>query len=414
MWIRLDFTPLLINAALIGLAVSGCGLLVVRKIRWLGILIAVPGGLVVAIALAILISEWRSKKGREAAEAQSKQRALEGAQIREEVLAQDRAVEGMPLPAGSILVWRGVVQSPYPETVRLARPVSIDGVTIAGVFTIAVTDNASGQLLAAVIEKATLDADQVVQGVPCKGGLEMEFLKSTSANAEGRGSGPPPVRLGKLGRCRLAAEFSRDGLRLAAGSDVVFGRGGLSAGVLAADQMVGGFWGAKGSEVLLSEGGVERVTLARDQVIEGLLCLAGTEVRFGSGEEGRQRLESCTVGEVTEWKGVRWPRRTTLEWHEDSYLKATLTEDSPSVRIGEVVVFAGSEVQLVGESRRVDFVHGPKKAGGVGAEVRGMKLQWFNTAEDGSAWGELAEAEVVEGRAHAKGATVRFTLARPR
>lgn len=243
------------------------------------------------------------------------------------------------------------------------------------------------------------------------GGAEDPVVRDPDCGAGRTGGGH---WLGKLGRCRLAAEFSRDGLRLAAGSDVVFGRGGVSAGVLAADQMVGGYWGAKGSEVALSEDGVERVTLARDQVIEGLLCLAGTEVRFGFGEGGRQRLESCTVGEVTEWKGVRWPRRTTLEWHEDSYLKATLTEDSPSVRIGEVVVFAGSEVQLVGESRRVDFVHGPKKAGGVGAEVRGMKLQWFNTAEDGSAWGELAEAEVVEGRAHAKGATVRFTLARPR
>src|ERR1700678_945879 len=96
MWITLNFTPLYQGALFIGLVLVAAG--------WLVREYTAPGGWVVMVLGAIL---GLFGGGLLTAEAWDRRRLERQGRVVDEVLRQDRIVNGMALPKGTSIRWKG-------------------------------------------------------------------------------------------------------------------------------------------------------------------------------------------------------------------------------------------------------------------------------------------------------------------
>lgn len=424
MWIKLDFTPLFVGGLLVGLLLIGIGL----TIRWsypkaaaLGVFIAIVGAIPALLGGFLL-----------AADSLGKLRDKQRNQRWTEQLPEDREIQGVRLPRGTKVEWFG--RHAVISAATLALPLEVLGVPFEGEVKFVSTFGANDIHLATDLDKGTLAAEHVIDGVTCQAHKEVEFFRTGPYSEDERN---PKARIGKLRRCTLASELEFKGNRYRSGSEITFnGFDGVDLGVLAVDQDVDGHWckgGTEverpdyrairftlardekigrvackaGAEVVLerTEGRVTSALLAHDQLIDGIPCRGGEPVGFDYGD-GSYPLDSCVISRAVTILDVAWPAGSSLNGLSRGFLEATLPADSSTLTIGEVKIVGRSKIQMKKTPPALDHVAPDEKGY---AELRGARFTGLNFYE-GTAYGHLRQAATVDGVAYEAGALVRFKI----
>jgi hypothetical protein len=329
----------------------------------------------------------------------------------DEVLREDRIVNGMALPKGTTIRWRGDERQLY--QLVLAQPVRVSGMTLAGTV----------EFAAGVVSVATLANDQEVNGVFCKAG-RVEL-----------GAGK---QMGQQMRCTLGSDWQR-GQTFQAGTELWIGDGGeVEMGTLAGDQMFEGQL-CLGGTLVMRDADRVHFTVARDEVVRGIACKAGTKVSM-SGSNGAvleavlardqevdgiscqggrklemhyegQRLNGCTLARAMAVKGVKLPMGTAV-WslmNEGSTWRAELPPGS-ELTLGPVKVVGDGHLMIdmkSGAIREVDFGMDPERGY---AEFMGGRFVALSINEDGSGNARLTPGwgVMIDGVAHAPGSYLEF------
>jgi hypothetical protein len=253
------------------------------------------------------------------------------------VLAGERSISGVRLPAGSVIE---LDDSDRLVSVRLpaAATVSLDGTTWRDELEFLPTDPATP----ARIRSAVPTADAAFDDIPCRVGQPVVFAGS-----------------GRLLSCMLA----RDTPAQAEVADV---RGRLRPVhlVCAADRA---FELQPGEAAQM----VERCTLAEPAEVADLLCANGAEIEIYNG-----RLVSCTLAAARVFEGVAIPEGSILHLTNtphrvERFLLPTLL--SPLRAFG-MDLPSSAEVRVCGERWDVDQVSVPN---GAYVEIAGVKLAGF-------------------------------------
>jgi hypothetical protein len=175
--------------------------------------------------------------------------------------------------------WQGAGNS----GATLAQPLQVLGLPFEGELKFVNTFTGRGDIhVATDLEKGTLAADHLIDGVPCKAHKEVEFFHARGPDPEdGR---VPKARIGELMRCTSSAQFQFRGNEYVADSEVTFNSfGGVERGVLAVDQDVDGHWCKTGHRGRTSGG-------------------TGDAIHSGPGGDGRRhRLPSRHGGRARAW-----------------------------------------------------------------------------------------------------------------
>jgi hypothetical protein len=432
MWIKLNFTPLFTGALVIGLLVVGAGLILrfsVPKLATLGIVVAVIGAIPTLLSALFLISEpigdYFNKRNN---------------QTRYEVLEKDREIEGLHLPQGTKVGWLG--RPRMMETVTLAQPQQVLGLPLEG--TLKFANWSAGRAdnpVTAALETATLAADHVIDGVPCKAHTEVQIDRARIPDPpEGQ---IPNASVGKLARCTASAPFEFLGHRYAGNYEVTFnGAGDLEKGLLAEDQEIDGRLSKGGTPIERPWKTATRFTLVREETIGGIACHSDTEVvlepqqfkmisavlardeEIGGmpckkGEavgftyrEGEYPLDSCVISRPVTRMEVMWPAGSRLDGLVmGGGLAVTLPAGSAGVTMGEI--------KIVGRCR-INMTKSPRALNGVEAldsdayiSFRNGRFADFNIYKD-EGYGHLRDAGHVEGVPYQAGDLVRWSMGFPK
>ena len=409
MWIKLDFTPLFVGGLLVGLLLIGIGL----AIRWnapkaaaLGIFIAIVGAIPASLGGFLLLSDSLGKL-------RDKQRN----QRWTEQLPEEREIQGVRLPRGTKVEWLG-----RPATISAATltlPLEVLGVPFEGELKFVSTFGANNLHLATELDKGTLAADHLIDGVVCKAHKEVEFFRGGPYTEDTR-----QARIGKLRRCTLASELEFHGNRYQSGSEITFnGSDGIDRGILAADQDVDGHWSKAGTEVERPDyrairftlardetigrvackagaevvlertnGGVLSAVLSKDQLLDGMPCRGGEAVGF-SYVDGSYPLDSCVLSRPATILNVTWPAESSLNALSRGFLEATLPADSSNLTIGEVKIVGRCKIQMNKNPPSLDHVTPDEKGY---AELRGARFDGLNFYE-GTSYGHLRQPATIAG-----------------
>jgi hypothetical protein len=325
----MDFTSLFVGGFIIGLVIVAIGVSIwlgPLKSPW-GIFIIVVGAIPMLFCLVSLIADpifklidkWQNR-------------------VWTQVLSKDLEYQGIRLPRGTKVEWRG---SSFITSAVLARPQTVLGIPFEGEMKFVY-----GMHVATDLEMGTLAGDHSIDGVPCKAHKPVEFFP---ADGPGRDDSPEKVGIervgiGKLMECTASAAFDFDGNRYQADAEVTLDSSGhVLIGVLAVDQGVDGHWCKQGTVVACLEKRAISFTLARDETVYGIACKAGKEVVVemdmdrvksavlahdqqidgipcrGGDAVGFERgtgsypLDTCVIRRLVTMSGEDWPAGTKLK-----------------------------------------------------------------------------------------------------
>jgi len=253
------------------------------------------------------------------------------------ILANERSISGVPLPAGAEV---NLSDDDRLASVKLpaGTTVTLEGVTWRDEIEFFSTDPASPRR----VRSAILAADTTFDGVPCRLGQPVGFAGS-----------------GRLRSCMLA----RDTPTQAEIADGERGRRRVHL-ACAADRA---FELQPGEAAQV----VERCTLAQPAEVADLPCARGSEIEIFNG-----RLVSCTLGAAQRFHGMEIPEGSILHLTNsphriERFALPTLT--SPFQAFG-MDLPSGAEVWLCREEWKVDQVSVPS---GAYVEIAGVRLTGY-------------------------------------
>lgn len=425
MGIKLDFTGLFVDVFIVSLVVIAIGIAIRSSSPRSAIAIAV---IVIGAILALItgvslvgepIANWFHQRNN---------------RIYTEDLSEDRTIQGLQLPRGATVGWRGKLMTDiYP-----AQPLTILGVVFERQVTFANRFTENDRLAATDVETGTLVTDQWIDGVPCQAHKRVEFFATTGGGDKGRAAN---VRLGKLKACTASTNFDFAGNRYLGGVAVTLNSSGaMEQGVLAADQDVDGHWCKQGTEVGRADKLANRFTLARGEAISGVACKAGAEVRLDaqgghlvSGVLARDQqigdlpctggelvgfrgdapypIDACVISRPVTMLGLAWPAGSELKGISGFLLEVTLPRGAAAIQIGEAKIAGRCEVSFTKDPTVLRTAAVLKGETGY-AELHGMRFTELNI-NDNLVWGVVAEAATLDGKAYAPGSFIRLRDGHP-
>ena len=277
-------------------------------------------------------------------------------------LAKTTIMAGIELPQGSWVFldeeWRL-----YEIDTQAGANVSIDGVLWQGEIRL-IPEAARSASDRGIIKSATLAADAVIQGTPCRAGKTVEFTESD----------------GDLLRCTLArrttvaaeiadaqGDMITEDLACAENRDIefrIFGHRLLERCVLADMATVGSVACAGGEEIVLSGDGLDACSLATAQRVGSFDLAAGTRVRFTRGWLSNIEMPLASVSLAV--SGLDVPPGTTVALCDGS-------EEIEYLEVPEDRYVAVAGVKLTG---RMNFDCGRFRYGSLfeNTDLRGRSL----------------------------------------
>jgi len=298
------------------------------------------------------------------------------------VLASDEVVEGVRLPAGTVLHWSDA-PSARPERGEGARPPQLRKAVPPAALTAWGLPIAAGEeLVLGSFVSLVLARDAVVEGLPVEGGTVVEFERR-------RGPGDDqPAAIKVLRGCTLRRATTVQGVAFPGGTAVDFSPEGqlLRARLLDDDELLG-LPVSSAADVEFHPGGrLASLRLTEPAVVGGWRCLPEAEVRV----HPTGQLASCVFADGQEVSGMEPGSELPVSFHEGGGV-AGLQLAEPTWRDG-LMLWRGAVLRFHpnGRLRRVEA--GPFDATREGPPSIGASRWWSRATRPVTAPGSVRMA----------------------